>query len=204
MFPDVVQVQARKREEATVRAVEIFKLVGEFQVIFFLEAGVDERLENGTLGLDAERLDEACVVELVQDFLADGLKGRKVGIQKNDAETASVGQVTEDVDKAQMREHGENTDTPGILDGLVGAAPAEKVVLMGINLDIQERLARAVCSQEFFVQACPEKPCRVDNVLKLLFVQNRADCRIDVFLFHGVKYSYWDEKTLALFPLDLR
>ncbi len=189
VFPDVIQVQARKREKAAIRAVEILDFVGELQVVFFLETGVDIRFENGALGLDAECLDETRVIELMQDFFADGFKSRKVGIQEDDSETASVGQETEDVDKAQVREHGENTDTPGILDGLVGAAPAEKVVLMGINLDIQEGLASAVCSQKFFIQASSEKLCRVDNVLKLLFIQNRADCRIDVLLYHVVKYS---------------
>lgn len=69
-----------------------------------------------------------------------------------------------------MGEHGENTDAPGVLDGLARATPAEEVVLVGVHLDVQEGLARSVRPQKFLVKACPEEPCRVDNVLEFLLV----------------------------------
>lgn len=65
VFPDMVQVQAAEREESAVRAVEVVDLVGEFQVVFLLEAGVDVGLENRALGGDAEGLDETRIVKLV-------------------------------------------------------------------------------------------------------------------------------------------
>ena len=78
VFPDVVQVQARQREESAVGAVEVLDLVFEFQVLLFLEAGVDVCFEDRLLGVDAERLDKACVVQLVQDFFADRFQDREV------------------------------------------------------------------------------------------------------------------------------
>ena len=38
VFPDVVQIQAREREESAISAVEILDFFFEFQVLFFLEA----------------------------------------------------------------------------------------------------------------------------------------------------------------------
>ena len=95
-----------------------------------MEPGVDVRLEDGRLGLVPEGLDESRVVQLVQDFLADGFERREVGIQEDDAETAAVGEVAEDIDKPEVREHGEHADAPGALDGARRGAPAEKVVLV--------------------------------------------------------------------------
>ena len=144
VLPDVVEVQSLEREEPAVRAVEILDFIREFQVVLFLIAGIEIRFENRPLGIDAERLDEARVVELVQDFLADGFESRKVGIQKDDAEPAAIGQIAQDIDESEVREHREDADAPCIFDSPARAAPAEEVVLVGIHLDIQERLASAV------------------------------------------------------------
>ena len=89
-----------------------------------------------------------------------------------------------------MRKHGQNADSPGVFDGLVRATPTEEVVLVRIHLDIQERLASAVRTHKFFVQARSKELCRVDNVLEFLLVENRANSWIDGFLFHAAKYSY--------------
>lgn len=172
VFPDMVQVQAVKREKRSVRAVENVNFVGEFQVVLLLESSVDVRFENRALGRDAKRLDKARIVELVQDFFADGFKSRKVGIQKDDAKTAAIGQIPQNVDEPEVREHREDTDAPGAFNSLARAAPAEEVVLVGVHLDVQERLARPVRPQKFLVKACPEEPCRVDNVLEFLLVEN--------------------------------
>ena len=146
MFPDMVEVQARKGKEASVGAVEFLDLVGQFQIVLFLKSGVDVGFENRTLRFDAERLDEARVVQLVQNFLSNRFQRGKVGIEQDKPDTATIGKESEDVDKAQVRKHGEDTDFPGVLDGLVRTAPAEKVVLVGIHLDIEEGLAGSVRS----------------------------------------------------------
>lgn len=172
VFPDVVKVQAAKREESTVSAVEVLDFIFEFQVVFFLVSGIDIGFKDGLLGVDTQRLDKACVVQLVQNLLADRFQHREVGIQQDDAETATVGKVAQDIDKAQVRKHGQNADSPGVFDGLVRATPTEEVVLVRIHLDVQERLAGAVRTHEFFVQARSEELCRVDNVLQFLLVEN--------------------------------
>lgn len=172
VFPDVVKVQAAKREESAVGAVEVLDFIFEFQVVFFLVSGIDIGFKDGLLGVDAQRLDKACVVQLVQNLLADRFQHREVGIQQDDAETATVGKVAQDIDKAQVRKHGQNADSPGVFDGLVRATPTEEVVLVRIHLDVQERLAGAVRTHEFFIQTCSEELCRVDNVLELLLVEN--------------------------------
>lgn len=170
MFPDVVEVQAREREESSVCAVEIANLAFQFQVLFFLESRIDVGLENGFLGVDAECLNQARVIQLVQDFFADGFQHRKVGIQQDDAETATVRKVAQDIDKAQVRKHGQNADSPSVFDGLVGAAPTKEVVLVRIHFDVQEWLTGAVRPHKFFVQTRSKELCRVDNVLQFLLI----------------------------------
>ena len=165
VFPDVVKIQSRQREESAVCAIEILDFVCQFQVVFFLVAGVEVGFENRTFRVDAERLDKACVVQLVQNLFADRFQHREVGIQQDDAKTATVGKVAQDIDKAQVRKHGQNADSPGVFDGLVRATPTEEVVLVRIHLDIQERLAGAVRTHKFFVQTRSKELCRVDNVL---------------------------------------
>lgn len=165
VFPDVVEVQAAKREETAVGAVEILDFVSQFQVVFFLVARVKVGFENRALRVDAERLDKACVVQLVQDLFTDRFQHREIGIQQDNAETATVGKVAEHIDKAQVRKHGQNADSPSVFDGLVRATPTKEVVLVRIHLDIQERLAGAVRTHKFFVQTRSKELCRVDNVL---------------------------------------
>jgi len=165
VFPDVVEVQAGKREESTVCAIEILDFVCQFQVVFFLVAGIEVGLENRMLRVDAKRLDKACVVQLVQDFFADRFQHREVGIQQDDAETATVGKVAQHIDKAQVRKHGQNADSPSVFDGFVWTTPTKEVVLVRIHLDIQERLAGAVRTHKFFVQTRSKELCRIDNVL---------------------------------------
>ena len=87
----------------------------------------------------------------MQDFLADRFQCRKVGIQKDKAQAAAVGKVSENIDKTQMREHGKNTDAPGILDSLAWTSPTKEIVLVGVHLDVQERLTRTVCTHKFLV-----------------------------------------------------
>lgn len=190
VLPDMVQVQAVQREEASVGAVEFLNPVGQFQVVFFLETRVEVGFENGLLGRNAESLDQACVVQFMEDFLADGFQGRKVGVEQDDAKTATVRKETKDIDKAQVGKHGQDADTPGVFDGLVGTAPSEEVVLVGVHLYIEKRLAGPVGPHEFLVQTGAEQLCRIDNVLELLFVEDRANGRINGFLFHVAKYSY--------------
>ncbi len=60
--PDVVHVQSGEREEASVGAVEFLDGVGQFQVVFFLEACIEVGLEDGLLGLVPQVLDKACIV----------------------------------------------------------------------------------------------------------------------------------------------
>ncbi len=178
MLPDVVQVQTLETEEASVSAVEFVQLVLLFQGVLFGEAAVDVGLENGTLGLDSQRLDETCVVQLVEHFLADGFKLGQVGIQEDDADTATIVQISKYVDETQVGEHGEKTDTPCLANGFVVTGPAENIVLVGINLDEQEWLAGAVGSQKFLVEPRPEKAGRIDNILELLLVEQVVDSRI--------------------------
>ena len=165
VFPNVVEVQAAEREESAVCAVKVLDFVGQFQVVFFLITRVEVGFENRALRVDAERLDKACVVQLVQDFLADRFQHREVRIQQDNAETATIGKVTQNVDKAQVRKHGQNADSPGVFDSLVRATPTKEVVLVRIHLDIQERLAGAVRTHKFFVQTRSKELCRIDNVL---------------------------------------
>ena len=149
--PDIREVKSVKSEETSVGAVEFLQLVVHFEVFLFLIAGVKVCLENGGLGLVAESLDKASVVELVKNFLADALKRAHIGIQKDDADTAVVAQVTENVDKAQVRKHRENADFPRVLDNLRRAPPAEHIELVRINLDEKEWLAGAVRAQKLLV-----------------------------------------------------
>ena len=165
VFPNVVEVQAAKREESAVCAVKVLDFVGQFQVVFFLVTRVEVSFENRALRVNAERLDKACVVQLVQDFFANRFQHREVGIQQDNAETATIGKVAQNVDKAQVRKHGQNADSPGVFDGLVRTTPTKEVVLVRIHLDIQERLAGAVRTHKFFVQTRSEELCRIDNVL---------------------------------------
>ena len=165
VFPDVVQVQTRQREESAVCAVEVLDFVFEFQVLFFLEPRVNIGLEDRLLRVDAERLDKACIVQLVQNLFANRFQHREVGIQQDNAEAATIGKVAQDIDKAQVRKHRQNADSPGVFDRLVRAAPTKEVVLVRIHLDIQERLAGAVCTHKFFVQTRSKELCRIDNVL---------------------------------------
>ena len=163
--PDVRKVQTVQREEASVSAVEFLQLVVHFEVVLFLVAGVKVCLENRGLGLVAECLDETCVVELVEDFLADAFERAHVGIQEDDADTAIVAQITENIDKAQVRKHRKNADFPRVFDNFGRTAPAEHVVLVRINLDEKERLAGAVRAQKFLVQPRLEEPCGVNDIL---------------------------------------
>ncbi len=172
VFPDMVQVQACEREESPVGAVKVFNLVFQFQVFFFLEPRIDVGLEDGLLGVDAQCLDQTCIVQLVQDFFADGFQNREVGIQQDDAETATVRKVAQHIDKAQVRKHGQNADSPGVFDGLVGAAPTKEVVLVRIHLDVQEWLTGAVRPHKLFIQTRSKELCRIDNVLQFLLVEN--------------------------------
>lgn len=55
--PDVREVQTVKREEASVRAVEFLQLVIQFDVVFFLVAGIKVGLENRCFRFVAECLD---------------------------------------------------------------------------------------------------------------------------------------------------
>ena len=66
----------------------------------------------------------------MQDFFADRFQHREVGIQQDDAKTATVGKVAQHINKAQVRKHGQDANSPGVLDGLVGAAPSKEVVLV--------------------------------------------------------------------------
>ena len=170
VLPDMVEVQALEREETSVGAVELLEGFVHFQVVLLLEPSVKVRLEYGTLGLVAERLDKTCVVQLVEDFLADGFQRVHVGIEENNPDTALVGQVPEHVDEPEVREHGKYANAPGIFNNARGTAPAKEVVLVRIDLDEQEWPAGAVRPQEFLVKARPEKTCRVDNVLEPLLV----------------------------------
>lgn len=156
VFPDVVEVQPFEREESAVGAVEILDLVCKFQIVFFLIAGVEVGLENRLFRVDAQCLDKACVVQLVEDFLADGLQRRHVGIEQDEPDAAALAQVAENVDELEVREHGEHADAPCLFDRAGGATPTKEVVLVRINLDIQERPTRPVGPQELFVEASPE------------------------------------------------
>ena len=163
--PDVRKVQTVQREEASVSAVEFLQLVVHFEVVLFLVAGVKVCLENRGLGLVAECLDEPCVIELVEDLLADAFERAHVGIQEDDADTAIVAQITENIDKAQVRKHRKNADFPRVFDNFGRTAPAEHVVLVRINLDEKERFAGAVRAQKFLVQPRLEEPCGVNDIL---------------------------------------
>ena len=55
--PNVREVQAVQREETSVRTVEFLQLVVQFDVFFFLIAGVEVGLENRSIRLVAECLD---------------------------------------------------------------------------------------------------------------------------------------------------
>ena len=170
VLPDMVEVQALEREKASVGAVELLEGFVHFQVILFLEPGVEVCLEYGALGLVAERLDKACVVQLVENFLTDGFQRVHVGIEEDNPDTALVGQVPEHVDEPEVREHGKYANTPGFFNNTRGTAPAEEVVLVRIDFDKQEWPAGAVRPQEFLVKARPEETCRIDNVLEPLLV----------------------------------
>ena len=149
--PDIREVKPVEREETSVGAVEFLQLVVHFEVVLFLIAGVKVCLENGCLRLVAKGLDKASVVELVKNFLADALKRAHVGIQKDDADTAVVTQITENIDKAQVRKHRKHADLPGVFDNFRGTAPAEHIELVRINLDEKEWLAGAVRAQKLLV-----------------------------------------------------
>ena len=97
--PNVREVQTVEREEASVRAVELFQLVVKLDIFFFLIAGVEVGLENRSLGLVAERLDETCVVQLVENLFADAHERVQVRIQEDNPDTAVIAQVAQHVDK---------------------------------------------------------------------------------------------------------
>ena len=149
--PDIGEVQPVQREETSVGAVEFLQLIVHFEVVLFLVAGVKVSLENRAARLVAESLDEACVVQLVEDLLADPFKCAHVGIQKDDADTAVVTQVSENVDKAQVRKHREYADFPRVFYNLRRAPPSDHIELVRINLDEKEGLAGAVRTQKFLV-----------------------------------------------------
>ena len=123
--PDVFQVQAGKREEASVGAVEFFELCIHVQVVLFLEPGIEIGLEDGLLGLVSQILDEPCVVEPVEDFLADVLQGGEVRIQQDDPYAVPVGKVSDDIDEPEVGEHGQKANAPGLLHGLVWPGPTQ-------------------------------------------------------------------------------
>lgn len=137
----------------------------------------------------AQGLDEAGVVKPVEHILADVLELGQVGIQQDDAQPVAVGKVTQHVDESQVREHGQHADFPCLVDDFVGPGPTENVELVGVNLDEEERFAGPVGTLELLVQTRTEEPCRVDNILEFLLVEDRADIRIDICLFHTLKYS---------------
>ena len=170
MHPDVRKVQSVEREETSVCAVEFLQLVVHFEVVLFLVTRVKVCLENRSLRLVAQCLDKACVVQLVQDFLADGFERAHVGIQKDDADTAVVGEVAQHVDKAQVRKHREHTDFPGVLDNFGRAAPAEHVELVRIDLYKQEGLAGTVRTEKFLIKPSLEESGWVHNILEFLLV----------------------------------
>lgn len=97
--PNVREVQAVECEETSVRAVELFQLVVKLDIFFFLIAGVEVGLENRSLGLVAERLDEACIVQLVENLFADAHERVQVRIQEDNPDTAVIAQVAQHVDK---------------------------------------------------------------------------------------------------------
>ena len=97
--PNVREIQAVEREETSVRAVELFQLVVKLDIFFFLIAGVEVCLENRSLGLVTECLDEACVVQLVENLFADAHERVQVRIQEDNPDTAVVAQVAQHVDK---------------------------------------------------------------------------------------------------------
>lgn len=66
----------------------------------------------------------------MEDFLADAFERTHVGVQEDNADTAVVAQITEDVDKAQMRKHREYADFPGVFDNFRRTAPAENIELV--------------------------------------------------------------------------
>lgn len=175
MLPDFGEQQAGQLEEASAHAVEFFYALAQFLVLLFWESRIEVSLENRFFGCVAQCLDESRVVQPVEHVFADVLELVQVRVQQDDAETVAVGEVAENVDESQVREHGQDADFPGLVDDLVGPGPAENVELVGVNLYKEKRLAGAVGTLEFFVQACTEQPCRVDNVLELLLVENRAD-----------------------------
>ena len=116
VLPDVVKVQPFEREESAVGAVEILDFVRKFQVVLLLVAGIEVGFKNRFFRVDAERLDKARVVQLVEDLLADGLQRRHVGIEQDKPDAAAFAQVAENVDEPQVREHGEYADAPCLFD----------------------------------------------------------------------------------------
>lgn len=101
----------------------------------------------------------------MENFLADAYERIQVRIQENDADTAIVGEVTQYVNKTQVRKHGKDAYLPCVFDNLGRTAPAEHVELVRINLDKQERLAGSVCTQKLLVQPRLEKSGGVNDIL---------------------------------------
>ena len=128
--PDVRKVQAAERKETSVGAVEFLQLAVHFEVVLFLVASIKVSLENRSLGLVAQSLDKACVVELVKDFFADSFKGAHVRVQEDHADTAVIAQVAKYVNKTQVRKHRKDTNLPSVLYDLGGAAPTDHVKLV--------------------------------------------------------------------------
>jgi len=151
MNPYIRKVEPVEREEASVGAVELLQLVVHFEVVLFLVAGVKVSLENRGFRFMAESLDEPCVIELVKYFFADTFKRAHVGIQKDDADTAVIGEVSEHIDKAQVRKHRENADFPCVFDNFGWTAPAEHVKLVRINLYEKEWSAGTVGAEKFLI-----------------------------------------------------
>ena len=163
--PYIRKVEPVEREEASVGAVELLQLVFHFEIVFFLVARVKVCLENRGFRFVAERLDEPCVIELVKYFLADTFKRAHVGIQKDDADTAVVGEVSEHINKAQVRKHRENADFPCVFDNLGRTTPAEHVKLVCVNLYEKEWSASTVGTEKFLIKPSLEKSGWVNNIL---------------------------------------
>lgn len=163
--PYIRKIEPAEREEASVGAVEHLQLVFHFEVVFFLVAGVKVSLENWGFRFVAESLDETCVIELVKYFLADAFKRAHVRIQKDDADTAIVGEVSEHINKAQVRKHRENTNFPCVFDNFGRTTPAEHVKLVCVNLYEKEWSASTIGTEKFLIKPSLEKSGWVNNVL---------------------------------------
>lgn len=151
MLPNFRHGETSQREETASHAVEFFNFLAQFLVLFFLEAGIEVCLENRFLGIVPQCLDKARVVEPVEHVLADVLEFCQVRVQQDDSNSVAVGEVAKNIDKAQVREHGENANLPCLVDDFVRPGPSENIKLVGVNFEEQERLSRTVGTLEFLV-----------------------------------------------------